>query len=216
MWFVSPSIVQLEEQGRDLDEINFEVFRASGYLAEVTMNVIGDLFTGAKQTMNWLTHCARLLSSKGHPVAWMTPLGLPALQPYRQKRASRVVTALSSLVVADHSDDLPIHKSRSVSAFPPNYIHSLDSTHMLMTALEMDRRGLSFSAVHDSFWTHPCDIDEMNEALRDTFVELYSQPLLEELKESFEMRYPDLTFPDLPEKGVLNLSEVKESAFFFQ
>lgn len=207
---------KLEEQGRDLDEINWAVFGASGYLAEVTMNVIGDLFTGAKQTMNWLTQCARLLSSKGYPVAWMTPLGLPALQPYRQKRSYRIVTCLKSMTIADFSDDLPIHKSRSVSAFPPNYIHSLDSTHMLMTALEMDRRGLSFSAVHDSFWTHACDIDEMNEALREQFVELYSQPLLEELKQSFELRYPDITFPDLPEKGDLELSEVKKATFFFQ
>ena len=207
---------KLEEQGRDLDEINYEVFRSSGYLAEVTMNVIGDLFTGAKETMNWLTQCARLLSAKGYPVAWMTPLGLPAIQPYRQKRSSRITTALSSVLVADYSDDLPIHKSRSVSAFPPNYIHSLDSTHMLMTAMEMDRRGLSFSAVHDSFWTHPCDIDEMNDALRDMFVELYSQPLLEKLKQSFELRYPDITFPDLPEKGNLDLREVKKSTFFFQ
>ena len=87
---------------------------------------------------------------------------------------------------------------------------------MLMTALEMDRRGLSFTAVHDSFWTHPCDVDEMNEALRDTFVQLYSQPLLEELKESFELRYPDIIFPDVPEKGDLDLNEVKQSQFFFQ
>ena len=196
--------------------MNWAVFAASGYLAEVTMNVIGDLFQGAKQTMTWLTQCARLISSKGYPVAWMTPLGLPALQPYRQKRSSRVVTALTSMTIADYSDDLPIHKSRSVSAFPPNYIHSLDSTHMLMTALEMDRRGLSFSAVHDSFWTHPCDIDEMNEALRDQFVELYSQPLLEDLKRCFELRYPDINFPDLPEKGELKLEEVKQAMFFFQ
>ena len=180
------------------------------------MSVIGDLFTGAKETMNWLTQCARLLSSKGYPVAWMTPLGLPALQPYRQKRTSRIVTALTSVTIADFSDDLPIHKSRSVSAFPPNYIHSLDSTHMLMTALEMDRRGLSFSAVHDSFWTHACDVDEMNEALREQFVELYSQPLLDDLKRSFELRYPDIDFPDVPEKGELDLHEVKAAKFFFQ
>ena len=206
----------MAEQGQDLDEVNYEVFRASGYLAQVTMDVIGDLFSGAKQTMNWLTQCARALSAKGYPVAWMTPLGLPAIQPYRQKRTSRIVTALASVVVTDYSDDLPIHKSRSVSAFPPNYIHSLDSTHMLMTALEMDRRGLSFSAVHDSFWTHPSDVDEMNEALREQFVALYSQPLLEELKKSFEVRYPDVKFPDLPERGMLDLDEVKKSKFFFQ
>jgi DNA-directed RNA polymerase len=87
---------------------------------------------------------------------------------------------------------------------------------MLLTALEMDRRGLTFSAVHDSFWTHPCDVDEMNSALRDTFVELYSQPLLERLKETWELRYPELNFPDLPERGVLKLDDVKNAKYFFQ
>ena len=87
---------------------------------------------------------------------------------------------------------------------------------MLLTALEMDRRGLTFSAVHDSFWTHPCDVDEMNCALRDTFVDLYSQPLLKNLKETWELRYPDVNFPDLPEGGDLKLSDVKNASYFFQ
>lgn len=78
-----------------------------------------------------------------------------------------------------NSDNLPIHKQRQVSAFPPNYVHSLDSSHMLLTALEMDRRGLAFTAVHDSFWTHPCDVDEMNDVLRDCFIDLYKRPLLQ-------------------------------------
>lgn len=32
-------------------------------------------------------------------------------------------------------------KVRQRSAFPPNYIHSIDSTHMMMTALECAREG---------------------------------------------------------------------------
>jgi DNA-directed RNA polymerase len=35
------------------------------------------------------------------------------------------------------------------SAFPPNYIHSLDSTHMFYTALECNKAGLTFASVHD-------------------------------------------------------------------
>ena len=80
----------------------------------------------------------------------------------------------------------------------------------------MDRRGLAFSAVHDSFWTHPCDIDEMNEGLRDCFIELYSQPLLEDLKKSWELRYPELDLPDIPELGNLDLDKVKSATYFFQ
>jgi DNA-directed RNA polymerase len=206
----------LEEKGYDIDEIDREIFAAAGYLATVTIEVMGDLFQGARKTKSWLADCARLISQQGQPVAWISPIGVPAIQPYRQKRSRNVVTVMQSVTIADESDDLPVHKQRQVTAFPPNYIHSLDSSHMLLTAMEMDRRGLSFSAVHDSFWTHACDIDEMNEALRDCFVDLYSKPLLSDLKESWELRYPEVEFPELPELGKLDLNGVKSATYFFQ
>jgi DNA-directed RNA polymerase len=87
---------------------------------------------------------------------------------------------------------------------------------MLLTGLEMDRRGLTFSAVHDSFWTHACDIDEMNAVLRECFVDLYSRPLLEDLKQTWELQYPAIEFPDLPKIGRLDLNEVKRAPYFFQ
>ena len=207
---------KLEEKGHDMDEIEREVFAAAGYLATVTMEVMGDLFQGARNTKTWLADCARLIAQHGHPVAWISPIGIPAVQPYRQRRPRTVVTVMQSVTMTDEGDDLPVHKSRQCTAFPPNYVHSLDSSHMLLTALEMDRRGLTYSAVHDSFWTHACDVDEMNEALRDSFVDLYSRPLLSDLKESWEMRYPEVEFPELPELGDLDLNEVKSATYFFQ
>jgi DNA-directed RNA polymerase, mitochondrial len=56
----------------------------------------------------------------------------------------------------------------------------------------------------------------MNGALRDTFVDLYKQPLLERLKETWELRYPELNFPDLPERGSLVLDDVTKATYFFQ
>ena len=180
------------------------------------MDVMGDLFSGARQTMNWLTSCARLISQHGYPVAWISPIGLPAIQPYRRRKAVTLVTLLQTVSLVDDSDDLPLHKQRQVSAFPPNYVHSLDSSHMLLTALEMEKRNLTFSAVHDSFWTHACDVDDMNVILREVFVNLYDQPLLEQLKKTWELRYPDIEFPDLPEHGSLDLKEIHKSPYFFQ
>jgi len=207
---------KLDEKGCDVDEIENEIHSACGYLASITMDVMGDLFTGARQTMNWLATCARLISSQGQPVSWMSAIGIPAVQPYRKPQPYTIVTLLQSVVLINNSDNLPVHKQRQASAFPPNYVHSLDSSHMLLTALEMDRRGLTFSAVHDSFWTHPCDMDEMNEVLRDCFVDLYKKPLLEDLKKTWELQYPSLDFPDLPERGNFDLNEVKDARYFFQ
>ena len=42
-----------------------------------------------------------------------------------------------------------------------------------------------FTGVHDSFWTHACDVDKMNQILREKFVELYSKPILENVSISW-------------------------------
>ncbi|KAL0013441.1 hypothetical protein SO802_000510 [Lithocarpus litseifolius] len=70
-----------------------------------------------------------------------------------------------------------VRKQRT--AFPPNFVHSLDGTHMMMTAVACRDAGLRFAGVHNSFWTHACDVDKMNRILREKFVELYSKPILE-------------------------------------
>lgn len=96
-------------------------------------------------------------------MSWVTPLGLPVYQPYRTSRVYCVKTVLQSVTLAETSDDLPISPQKQKSAFPPNFVHSLDASHMLMTSLKMKDRGLSFAAVHDSYWTHACDVDVMRE-----------------------------------------------------
>jgi len=115
----------------------------------------------------------------------------------------------------DNSDKLPVSVTRQKSAFPPNYVHSLDSTHMLMTAVEMDHRGLAFTAVHDSYWTHASDVSVMNETLRHCFLDLYQAPLLEQLLESFQLRHPEEEFPPLPPRGDLDITKVLDADYFF-
>lgn len=53
------------------------------------------------------------------------------------------------------------------------------------------------------------------QCLRDAFVELYEQPLLEELLSSLEIRFPDIEFPPIPKRGTLDVKSVKKSQYFF-
>jgi len=84
---------------------------------------------------------------------------------------------------------------KQASAFPPNFVHSLDATHMLLTAIETHRRGLTFAAVHDSYWTHACDIDAMSTVIRDTFIDLHSSDMLSKLQAEFRQRYKGYRIP---------------------
>lgn len=70
---------------------------------------------------------------------------------------------------------------------------------MMLTALTCKDKGITFAAVHDSYWTHAGDITQMNATLRKMFVELHSSPLIETLNENFTSRYPHETFPGIPE-----------------
>ena len=51
------------------------------------------------------------------------------------------------------------------------------------------RQGLDFAAVHDSYWTHACDVDKMNVFLREQFIRLHEVDLIERLRNEFDERY---------------------------
>ena len=67
----------------------------------------------------------------------------------------------------------------------------------------MEKRNLDFTAVHDSFWTHAGNIDEI---LRGSFVNLYDGDVLEDLRESCRIRYPDQELPELSESSTISAS----------
>ena len=110
-------------------------------------------------------------------MGWITPMGLPVMQPYRHEKKMTIKSQLTSLTLADYNDSLPVNCRKQSTAVPPNYVHSLDATHMLMTAIRMKEMELDFAAVHDSFWTHPCNVEIMGQHIRECFSELYSKDI---------------------------------------
>ncbi|XP_068656233.1 DNA-directed RNA polymerase 2B, chloroplastic/mitochondrial-like [Aristolochia californica] len=190
-----------------------ERFAASCYAAKVTLTALGEMFQAARDIMSWLGDCAKMIASENQPVRWTTPLGLPVVQPYRALGRHQIKTSLQILSLRRETDKVMVKRQRT--AFPPNFVHSLDGSHMMMTAVACQKAGLNFAGVHDSYWTHACDVDKMNMILREKFVELYEQPILENLLESFQKSFPLLSFPPLPERGDFDLKGVLDSTYFF-
>ncbi|KAJ9554140.1 hypothetical protein OSB04_018185 [Centaurea solstitialis] len=194
-------------------ENDAELFAASCYAAKTTLTALGEMFEAARSIMSWLGDCAKVIAMKNHAVQWTTPLGLPVVQPYRKLGRHLIKTSLQVLTLQRETDKVMVKRQRT--AFPPNFVHSLDGSHMMMTAIACKEAGLSFAGVHDSFWTHACDVDQMSTILREKFVELYEAPILENLLESFQKSFPNLEFPPLPERGDFDLKEVLKSPYFF-
>lgn len=122
-------------------------------------------------------------------VIWTTPLRLPVVQPYRTTNSRVIATSLQQISLHEPQVWDPVSKRKQLQAFPPNFIHSLDATHMLLSALKCNEIGMSFASIHDSFWTHACDVTAMSSVLRDAFVAMHSENIIGRLREEFQARY---------------------------
>ena len=129
---------QIKKQLKEKDIFDpSALFFVSMYLAKKTIESIGDLFKEANQIKAWLTKCALVISQSGNTVKWVTPFNLPCVQPYKKLTESDLVkTHAQGVIVISNFDSQPVNKRKQGTAFPPNYIHSLDSTHMMLTCMK--------------------------------------------------------------------------------
>jgi DNA-directed RNA polymerase len=117
---------------------------------------------------------------------------------------------LQKIHYIDMTIETPVNTRRQHTAFPANFIHSLDATHMIMSAIACKEHGLNFAVAHDSFWTHACDIDAMNKVLRGQFIKLHEQPLMDNLRNEFIERYKDHMIPT----SILKRVSLEETELF--
>uniref|UniRef100_UPI0037E77CFC DNA-directed RNA polymerase, mitochondrial n=1 Tax=Semicossyphus pulcher TaxID=241346 RepID=UPI0037E77CFC len=227
--------LQIEKRLKEIDEFpKTYVWDASHYLVRLVFSGLKEMFTGTREIQDWLTESARLISKSGHTVEWVTPLGLPVIQPYHRIRNQVLKSTIQhiNLQISHDAKERP-DTVKQKNAFPPNFIHSLDSTHMMLTSLHCYSAGLTFVSVHDCFWTHALTVDTMNKVCREQFVALHSQPILQELSnfllqkyccelqaEAKKKKYQEyrrlmLLLAKVPQTGDFDLQQVKESTYFF-
>lgn len=154
-----------------------------------------DLLKGARQEMEWLQEVAKMLVKECYVgVSWTTPVGFPVVvEPYRSENL-RVTTRYggkrhSDSYKKDPSGDQEIHEGDLEKAIAANFIHSLDAAHLVLTICQLHEKGLRhFSVIHDSYAVHACDIPQLREVLRQTFVTMHCKsPLDDFLKQQREI-----------------------------
>ncbi|XP_063243144.1 DNA-directed RNA polymerase, mitochondrial [Bacillus rossius redtenbacheri] len=229
--------LQIVRQLKDIDNFPKDsIWSASSYLVVKTFESLREMFTSTKEIQDWFTECAKYISQVcGQNVEWVTPLGLPVVQPYSRKKQE---TLRQSKKLPEHSSMDMFERPnvmKQKNAFPPNFIHSLDSCHMMLTSLFCERHGITFVSVHDCFWTHPSTVDVMNKICREQFIALHSQPILEDLSRFLVDKYSyseseirnnssvvdaakqrvNKVLAQVPRRGDFDVREVLESVYFF-
>ncbi|XP_046738302.1 DNA-directed RNA polymerase, mitochondrial [Diprion similis] len=226
--------LQIARQLKDIEFSEEYLWRASNYLVSKTFNSLREMFTGTKLIQDWLTECARYIAHDcTKNVEWVTPLGLPIVQPYSRPSPVVVGQTLNAVALMDMYNQPNVMKQKN--AFPPNFIHSLDSSHMMLTSLYCEHAGITFVSVHDCYWTHASTIHVMNKICREQFVALHSEPILDNLStflvKKFGKRESELfdveieTKPgrvnnhnilkQVPTTGTFDVKKVLDSEYFF-
>ena len=192
---------------------------ACKYLGYLIYDSIGDTVSKAREAMAWLQEVAKLIAKLNAPVEWETPLGFPIRQAYYDTTDLVVRTKMMGRIRVRSTTD-KINKRKQANGISANLIHSLDATCLYLCIDHARSKGVtSFAMVHDSYGTHACDVDAMGESARAAFLELYgSNDPLEMLRDQLIKLLPEkehTKIPPLPEKGNLNLEEIRKAKYFF-
>ena len=196
------------------------VFKVSVWLSKYLWESIQETLQAATVGMDYLRHLSRIITSQGKYMEWLTPAGLLVRQAYPTRKKKEVKTELFGSIIKTRinvDDDKLLDNQRQVNGICPNFIHSLDAACLMLYLLKCKKAGInSVMSVHDCYGTHASDTEQSARFLREAFVEIYRQPILENFTEDVaQVLDENIELPELPEKGELDIEEVLASSYFF-
>jgi DNA-directed RNA polymerase len=170
------------------------------------------VFDGPCRSMEFIQKAAgERIKSGATTLEWVTPSGFPVVQEYRRNEAERINTKLlgqrilTSLLKEWEERTIDLQKAKTAAS--PNLIHSLDAALLHLVFAEWDR---PFTVIHDCVLGRSCDMDDMGSAIRDKFVEIYSQPVLKDWS-----RQLGVDFDESVMLNTLDINDVQQSSYFF-
>jgi DNA-directed RNA polymerase len=190
--------------------------KAADYLRDCLVRALGETVQSARSVMAWLQTVADRLARAGLAFEWTTPTGSRVRQAYHACTSRRVSTLCGELRLEEETAGAPLIPRKQALGAAPNYIHSLDGSHLSATVRACHLAGIrSFAMIHDSFGTHARNTTELNAVLRAEFVSIYKTDWLKALAEEIAAAHPHVELPPLPPRGDFDISQIEDAPFFF-
>ncbi len=195
-------------------------YQAGGYMAKLIWEAVQQVVVKAVEGMAWLQKMARLVTKEGRTVTWRTPMGLPVQQSYMENKFDIFRFRFGGKVKRVYTSKPTgnIDKKAQASGIAPNFIHSMDASHLQKTALDSYNQGIRhFAMIHDSYGTCVSQAGNLFRIVREAFVEMYeTHDVFETFKEDMSIFIDQGTkIPKAPERGSLDLSVILESKYTF-
>lgn len=193
-----------------------------GYLAKTIWKALGSVVVKAREAMDWLQKCAKLVAGEGLPITWATPDGFLVLQDYKETFSKRVKTQVAGQLLWPRLqfEDDTTNRLRQQNGIAPNFVHSMDATAMRNCInAGLDAGIVDYAMIHDSYATHAGNTEPFYHLIRQGFIEMYAEEdVLGDFRRNIERQLSDESLealPVMPKPGTLDLQRVRESDFFF-
>ena len=196
-------------------------YKVSAWLSKYLWEAIQETLQAAIVGMAYLKKLARVVTNQKQYLEWLTPAGLLVRQAYPARKQKEIKTELFGSIIKTRiniDDNSVLDGQRQVNGICPNFIHSLDAACLMLYILKCKKAGInSIMSVHDCYGTHASDTEESAKLLREAFVEIYKQPILEQFTEDVLLlaNIENIDIPELPESGGLDIESVLRSDYFF-
>lgn len=176
-------------------------------IGKALRSAVEEIVPKAKEGMDALK---KLVRDVKDPLKWITPVGVPVVN-YKDDFVCKYVAlkcmGLSTLRYGSYGVKFNILKAQN--GISPNFIHSMDSSHLIKVVNAFDGNLL---CIHDSFGTHACDVSVLRNVLLKEFVDLYKNYTPEDHFELSPEIRAELQFPS---HGTLCLENILQSTFAF-
>ena len=183
---------------------------AGNYLSHVVWAALDRTVVKAREAMVWLQGWAKHAMKNEKRVRWVTPTGLVVTSEYEAFKACEVRSIAFKARIDLHKPSGQLDTVRGANAVAPNFVHSMDASHLVKTVTRCAAEGIVVAAIHDDYGTHAADTARLHRILREEFVAMYrlGNPL-EVMAEATGYDVP------VPESGNLVIEDVLDSQYFF-
>nr|DAK13413.1 MAG TPA: DNA directed RNA polymerase [Caudoviricetes sp.] len=206
---------------KDYTFVDTSFARMCVYLAERNKEGIEKVVVASKNAMDFLKEIARVANKEDKAIFWTTPSGFLVRQRYLKFASKRVDTFWGGTRIRLNvgEETSKIDHTKTVNGQSPNYVHSMDASHLVLTVDACLDKGVeNFGMIHDSFATHAGNTDKLRDTLREEFVKMYSENQLARFRDEIASQLSPKNakkLPELPKQGNLDITKVLNSTYFF-
>jgi DNA-directed RNA polymerase, mitochondrial len=182
----------------------YDVDDISLVLHHYVWSALDTVVVAARVVMGFLRDCMKINCKLGVPMLYVTPSGFPVLQDIKNSSLREVDLRLYGRMRVSYiesTDDL--NKYKMSSSFSPNFVHSMDATHLMFTVNASKAVGIEdFALVHDSYGVPFGHVELFHRIIREAFIGMYSHNVLVGFLKQQLAQFPDME-AEYPDESVI-------------